>query len=67
MLSTINLSLIKKLRSEKGYSYAEMSRALGLKEPEKYYRREIGKYKFQATELPQLAKKLGIPISKIFK
>ena len=44
-----------------------MAKALGLKEAEKYYRREQGKYRFQATELPPLAKKLGISIEKIFK
>lgn len=67
MPGTINLELIKKLRSKKGFTYGDMAGALGLKEPEKYYRREQGKYRFQATELPPLAKKLGIPIEKIFK
>ena len=67
MPTEINLSFIKKKRSEKHFTYADMAEALGLKEPEKYYRRESGTYKFQAAELPPLAKKLGIPISKIFK
>lgn len=67
MPGTINLSLIKKLRIDKGFTYGDMTKALGLKEAEKYYRREQGKYRFQATELPPLAKKLGISIEKIFK
>lgn len=67
MPGTVNLQLIRKIRTDKGYSYNEMAKALGLKEPEKYYRREIGRYNFKATELPPLASKLGIPISKIFK
>ena len=67
MPGTINLSLIKKLGIDKGFTYGDMAKALGLKEAEKYYRREQGKYRFQATELPPLAKKLGISIEKIFK
>ena len=56
MPGTINLSLIKKLRIDKGFTYGDMAKALGLKEAEKYYRREQGKYRFQATELPPLEK-----------
>ena len=61
MPGTINLPLIKKLRINKGFTYSDMAKALGLKEAEK------GKYRFQAIELPPLARKLGIPIEKIFK
>lgn len=67
MPKEINLSLIKKLRSEKNYTYGDMAKALGLKGAEKYYRREIGEYNFKAVELPPLADKLGISISKVFK
>ena len=67
MPGTINLPLIKKLRINKGFTYSDMAKALGLKEAEKYYRREQGKYRFQAIELPPLARKLGIQIKKIFK
>ena len=67
MPGKINLTLIKRLRKERHYTYADMANALGLREPEKYYRREAGQYKLQAEELPPLARKLSIPISKIFK
>ncbi len=50
MPGTINLELIKRLRSKKGFTYGDMAGALGLKEPEIFYRREQGKYRFQATE-----------------
>lgn len=67
MTSTINLEFIKRVRKDKGFTYNDMANALNLKEPEKYYRRETGVYNFKATELPLLANKLDIPISKIFK
>ena len=51
MPGMINLDLIKRLRSKKGFTYGDMASALGLKEPEKYYRREQGKYMFQGNVL----------------
>lgn len=67
MTNTINLSYIKEVRKEKGFTYNDMAKALRLKEPEKYYRRETGTYNFKASELPLLADKLNISIAKIFK
>lgn len=67
MPNSINLKLIKETRIRKGFTYNDMAKALMLKEAEKYYRREIGEYKFQATEIPLLSHKLKIPMAKIFK
>ena len=43
-----------------------MAKSLGLASSDKYFRREHGVYKFQASELPALSKKLDIPLEKIF-
>ncbi|WHO86422.1 XRE family transcriptional regulator [Limosilactobacillus oris] len=67
MPKKINLKLIKETRIKLGFTYNDMAKALMLKEPEKYYRRENGTYNFQATEIPLLAHKLKIPMAKIFK
>lgn len=62
----INLVLIQERRKELGYSNEEMAKSLGLASSDKYFRREHGIYKFQASELPALSKKLGISLEKIF-
>lgn len=66
MKKEINLGLIKKKRLKLGYSNEEMAKSLGLASSDKYFRREHGVYKFQASELPALSKKLNIPLEKIF-
>ncbi|MFT8583765.1 helix-turn-helix transcriptional regulator [Liquorilactobacillus hordei] len=66
MKVAVDLKFIEELRNKKGFTYAEMAKELGLKGTDKYYRREKGEYKFQATELPILARKLNVPIEKIF-
>ncbi|EFQ44221.1 helix-turn-helix transcriptional regulator [Lactobacillus crispatus] len=66
MKRKINLALIREKRLKLGYSNEDMANSLGLASPDKYFRREHGTYKFQATELPALSKKLGIPLEKIF-
>lgn len=66
MKREINLALIKKKRLELGYSNEDMAKSLGLASSDKYFRREHGVYKFQASELPALSKKLEIPLEKIF-
>ncbi|MFT8610544.1 MAG: helix-turn-helix transcriptional regulator [Liquorilactobacillus nagelii] len=67
MNATIDLKLIKERRKQLKFTYSEMATSLGLKSPDKYYRRENGEYHFKATELPVLSKKLDIPIEKIFE
>lgn len=67
MKKEINLPLIREKREKFHKTYSDMAEALGLSSREKYYRRETGKYKFQAGELPALAKELDIPLEKIFK
>ncbi|MDT2845507.1 helix-turn-helix domain-containing protein [Enterococcus thailandicus] len=62
----VNLKLIKQKRELKGYSLKEMADLMGFNDKAKYYRREAGEYNFKSEELPQLAKILNIPISKIF-
>ncbi len=62
----VNLKAIKKRRVELGITQIEMAKALKLSFAEKYARRENGVYKFQVEELPLLAKKLRIPIEKIY-
>lgn len=66
MKKDLNLALIKKRRLELGYSNKDMAKSLGLASSDKYFRREHGVYKFQASELPALSKKLNIPLEKIF-
>lgn len=63
----IDLELIKSRRLKNKYTLNYMRMKLGLKSPSDYIRREKGEYKFKATEIPVLAKVLGIPIEKIFK
>lgn len=63
----INLELVRKKREKLGFTNAFMAESLGLKTPDKYFRREAGSYKFQSLEIPALAKVLDIPIEKIFK
>lgn len=62
----VNLKLIKQKRELKGYSLKEMANLMGFNDKAKYYRREAGEYNFKPEELPQIAKILNIPISKIF-
>lgn len=66
MKKEINLALIRERRLKRGYSNDDMAKSLGLASSDKYFRREHGVYKFQASELPALSKKLGIPLEKIF-
>lgn len=66
MKKEINLALIRERRLKRGYSNEDIAKSLGLASSDKYFRREHGVYKFQASELPALSKKLGIPLEKIF-
>ena len=61
-----NLALIRERRLKRGFSNEDMAKSLGLASSDKYFRREHGIYKFQASELPALSKKLGIPLEKFF-
>lgn len=67
MMPQINLKLIKELREERGFSQQEMANYLHLSGGDKYSRRENGVYNFKASELPLLAKKLGVSIERLFK
>lgn len=66
MMFEINLELIKEKRLKKGYSLQEMAKNIGLSDKVKYYRREIGEYKFRAEEIPLVCISLDIPYKKIF-
>lgn len=66
MKRKINLQLIRKKRLKLGYTNEDMAKRLGLNGSDKYFRREHGIYKFQASELPALSKALKIPLEKIF-
>lgn len=62
----LNLALIREQRLKHGFTNADMAKSLGLAGKDKYFRREHGVYKFQASELPALSKKLDIPLEKLF-
>ena len=66
MKKEINLALIRERRLKRGFSNEDMAKSLGLASSDKYFRRDHGIYKFQASELPALSKKLGIPLEKFF-
>lgn len=66
MKRELNLALIREQRLKRGFSNADMAKSLELASPDNYFRREHGVYKFQASELPALSKKLDIPLEKIF-
>ena len=66
MKKEINLALIRERRLKRGFSNEDMAKSLGLASSDKYFRRQHGIYKFQASELPALSKKLGIPLEKFF-
>lgn len=66
MITGLNLKFIKQRRKDLGFTQQEMADTIGLAAPEKYSRRENGKYKFQANELPVLAKKLKVPIKNLY-
>lgn len=66
MKRELNLDLIRSQRLKLGFSNEEMAKSLGLASSDKYFRREHGVYKFQASELPALSKKLEIPLEKFF-
>ena len=66
MKKEINLALIRERRLKRGFSNEDMAKSLGRASSDKYFRREHGIYKFQASELPALSKKLGIPLEKFF-
>lgn len=63
---TVNLSLIKSARENKGLTQQTMANRLGLKDKSKYSRRENGVYSFQLEELPMLAEILDIPYENFF-
>lgn len=67
MAYAIDLKLIKKLRSNKKLTLQDMADNLGLKSKSDYFKRENGDTKFKSTEMPILAKVLGVPITKFFK
>ena len=62
----VNLDLIKKKRVELNYTQSDMAEKLCLSSPEKYSRRERGEYNFKATELPILARTLGVDVNDLF-
>lgn len=66
MPTELNLKFIKKRRIFLGYTQQEMAETIGLATNEKYSRRENGQYKFKVNELPDLAKKLKVPLAKLY-
>lgn len=62
----IDLDLIRKTRKSKEFTQDEMAEALHLQRI-LYNRRERGDVSFKVSELPILAKKLGLSIQDLYK
>lgn len=62
----IDLDLIRKTRRSKEFTQNEMAEALHLSRV-LYNRRERGEVSFKVSELPILAKKLGLSIQSLYK
>lgn len=62
----IDLDLIRKTRRSKEFTQDEMAEALHLTHV-LYNRRERGDVSFKVSELPILAKKLGLSIQALYK
>jgi transcriptional regulator with XRE-family HTH domain len=65
-MKQVNLALIKRRRKEMRITLKEMAEMLGFKDASTYYRYEQGKYKFDATHIPVVAKALKLKITEIF-
>jgi DNA-binding XRE family transcriptional regulator len=62
----VNLKKIKQLRKEKSISLDEMARILGYESPNGYYYLEVGRGKFPAETLAQVASIFKVPIEQLF-
>lgn len=65
-MNKVNLVLIKKRRKEMRITLQEMAMELGFKNASNYYKYENGDYKFDATHLPIVAKKLKLKVRDLF-
>lgn len=65
-MDKVNLVLIKKRRKEMRITLQEMALELGFKNASNYYKYENGDYKFDATHLPIVAKKLKLKVRDLF-
>lgn len=65
-MKTLNLVLIKQRRKEMRIPLQEMAETLGFKNASNYYKYEKGEYKFDASHIPVIAKKLKLKMSDIF-
>jgi len=62
----VNLDIIKKNRTKKGYSIDDMAEKLGLTNGSMYWKRENGDYKFKAEEVMKISLLLEIPFENLF-
>lgn len=65
MKNTIDTSILKKTREDKGFTYRDMSNFLGAKSSATYYNIENGKTEPKASQLMIISRILKIPIQKI--
>lgn len=63
---SINIEAIKQFRRRRQLTLTQAAEAIGLSRADQYLRRKNGQYQFKATELPSLAKLLGVPIETFF-
>lgn len=65
-MKQVNLVLIQARRKEMRITLQEMASTLGLRNASSYYRYERGDYKFDASHVPIIAKKLKLKMNEIF-
>lgn len=62
----VDIKLIKKTRLDKSITTEEMSRMMGYKGGNAYYRKENGDRNFSLEDVVKVSKILKLPIQKIF-
>lgn len=62
----VDIELIKATRIEKGITSEEMSKLMGYKGNNAYYRKENGDRKFSLEDVVNISKILDLPVQRIF-
>lgn len=62
----VNIKLIKKTRLSKGITTEQMSKLMGYKGDNAYYRKETGNRNFNLEDVVKVSKILELPIQQIF-
>jgi transcriptional regulator with XRE-family HTH domain len=65
-MKQVNLVLIRSRRKEMKITLQEMADTLGFRNASNYYKYEKGEYKFDASHIPVVAKKLKLKMNEIF-